>query len=177
VVFGISSLSMQTVEALALLGQFSQVLLLVQNPCQYFWGDIVEGHDLLRQQLRHRQRAKPSAVASASPQPGLFDTEAQHAASHPLLASWGKQGRDYLHLLDGFDKVDEYRGRVARVDAFIDPATLNAQPTQLAQLQSAILNLEPLPTTPVPLAAGDDSITLVTTHAAQRVAPHSLFGG
>jgi len=152
VVFGISSLSMQTVEALALLGQFSQVLLLVQNPCQYFWGDIVEGHALLAQQLRHRQQAKPGAATTG----------------HPLLASWGKQGRDYLHLLDGFDRVEEYRGQVVRVDAFVDPATLTERPHQLAQLQSAILNLEPVPALSVALEPDDDSITLVSTHAAQR---------
>ncbi len=166
VVFGISSLSMQTVEALALLGQTSQVLMLVQNPCQYFWGDIVEGHDQLRQQLRRRQQAKPQRAIAA--QPGLFDEVSAHTVTHPLLASWGKQGRDYLHLLDGFDRVEDYRGKVTRVDAFVDPATLSAQPSQLAQLQSAILNLEPLPGAPVALPLGDASITLICTHSAQR---------
>jgi exodeoxyribonuclease V gamma subunit len=156
VVFGISSLSMQTVEALALLGQVAQVLLLVQNPCQYFWGDIVEGHERLRQQARQRQGGKPVAA------------ELDHAATHPLLASWGKQGRDYLHLLDGFDQVEAYRGRVSRVDAFVDPASLAPEPSQLAQLQSAILNLEPLPPTPLALRTGDDSITLLTAHSPQR---------
>jgi exodeoxyribonuclease V gamma subunit len=155
VVFGISSLSMQTVEALALLGQSAQVLLLVQNPCQYFWGDIVDGHSQLRQQLRRRQTAKAG--------PGL-----EHSATHPLLASWGKQGRDYLHLLDGFDQVEAYRGRVTRVDAFVDPATLSQRPTQLAQLQSAILNLQPLPGAALPLTSDDHSITFVTTHSLQR---------
>lgn len=161
VVFGISSLSMQTVEALALLGQMAQVLLLVQNPCRYFWGDIVDGHSLLRQQLRRRQSPKPQQLAAA----GAADT-----ASHPLLASWGKQGRDYLHLLDGFDQVEAYRGQVSRVDAFVDPATLaeTQAPSQLAQLQSAILNLEPLPTAPRPLSAQDHSITFCTAHSAQR---------
>lgn len=153
VVFGISSLSMQTVEALALLGQMAQVLMLVQNPCQYFWGDIVEGHELLRQQVRRRQEIKPVELA---------------APTHPLLASWGKQGRDYLHLLDGFDQVESYRGRVSRVDAFVDPASLQEQPTQLAQLQSAILHLEPLPSDATPLAAEDHSISFVTTHSLQR---------
>ena len=43
---------MQTVEALAQLGQVCQVLMLVQNPCQYYWGDIVAGHDQLRARLR-----------------------------------------------------------------------------------------------------------------------------
>jgi exodeoxyribonuclease V gamma subunit len=73
---------MQTVEALALLGQMSQVLLLVQNPCQYFWGDIVEGHAQLRRQARQRQQTKPQLGGK---QPGLFDP-LQHAATHPLLA-------------------------------------------------------------------------------------------
>jgi exodeoxyribonuclease V gamma subunit len=170
VVFCISSLPMQTVEALALLGQMSQVLLLVQNPCQYFWGDIVEGHAQLRRQARQRQQAKPppSGSANGGAQAGLFDPVQQHAATHPLLASWGKQGRDYLHLLDGFDRVEDYRGRVARVDAFVDPATLAVQPSQLAQLQSAMLNLEPLPDQPEERAADDDSITLISAHSAQR---------
>jgi exodeoxyribonuclease V gamma subunit len=170
VVFGISSLSMQTVEALALLGQVSQVLMLVQNPCRYFWGDIVEGHDQLRQQLHRRQQAKP--FSHRVRQPGLFDPLPQHAATHPLLASWGKQGRDYLHLLDGFDQQEASRGsqssKAQRVDAFVDPVTLATQPGQLAQMQSAILNLEPLPTQPLPLDADDHSITLMSTHSAQR---------
>ncbi len=164
VVFGISSLSMQTVEALALLGQTSQVLMLVQNPCQYFWGDIVEGHAQLRQQLRRRQQAKPQRPGAL--QAGLFDLVDQH--THPLLASWGKQGRDYLHLLDGFDRVEDYRGTVTRVDAFVDPALLSDRPSQLAQLQSAILNLEPAPASPVALQPGDTSITLISAHSAQR---------
>ncbi len=166
VVFGISSLSMQTVEALAILGQMCQVLMLVQNPCQYFWGDIVEGHAQLRQQLRQRQQAKPQRDGSR--QGRLFDEAPAHAVGHPLLASWGKQGRDYLHQLNEFDQVEAYRGRVSRVDAFVDPVVGLAQPSQLAQLQSAILNLEPLPAQAVPLSPSDRSIVLASTHSAQR---------
>ena len=157
VVFGISSLSMQTVEALALLGQLSQVLMLVQNPCQYYWGDVVEGHDRLRQQVRRRQQAKLHRTPNSTSMP-----------THPLLASWGKQGRDYLHLLDDFDRVEDYQGKVKRVDAFVDPASVAQFPTQLAQVQSAILHLEPLPDEQIALTPGDTSITLVTTHSAQR---------
>ena len=164
VVFGISSLSMQTVEALALLGQTSQVLMLVQNPCQYFWGDLVDGHAQLQRQLHRRQQPKPGPVG----QGGLFDAPDAQASGHPLLASWGKQGRDYLHLLDGFDRVEDYRARMTRVDAFVDPVELMEVPSQLAQLQSAILNLEPPPAEPVALAPVDASITLVTSYSAQR---------
>lgn len=160
VVFGISSLPMQTVEALAELGQVCQVLMMVQNPCRYYWGDIVEGHDQLRQQARRRQTAKPLSL-------GAGDTASLHTATHPLLASWGKQGRDYLHLLDDFDRVERYRQRLTRVEIFVDPAEGQESPSQLNQLQSAVLNLQALPEVPVALPH-DESIALVTTHSAQR---------
>jgi exodeoxyribonuclease V gamma subunit len=154
VVFGISSLPMQTVEALAQLGEFCQVLMLLQNPCQYYWGDLVAGHDQLRAQLRHRQAARPLA-----------------SDSHPLLASWGKQGRDYLHLLDDFDNVARYRQRMHRVDVFVDPAAGSNAPTLLNQLQSGILNLEPahnaLDAKRV-LRPKDDSLRFVSCHSALR---------
>nr|WP_319566395.1 exodeoxyribonuclease V subunit gamma [uncultured Rhodoferax sp.] len=156
IVFGISSLPMQTVQALAGLGQHCQVLMLVQNPCQYFWGDLVEGHDRLRQQVRRRQPVKPLDAAALMP-----------PASHPLLASWGKQGRDYLHLLDGFDEPEQYRAHWSRVDVFVDPAADGVQPTQLAQLQSAMLNLSPPPPEPQP-QPDDGSLVFVTAHSAQR---------
>ncbi|HEX5698118.1 MAG TPA: exodeoxyribonuclease V subunit gamma, partial [Rhodoferax sp.] len=154
VVFGISSLPMQTVEALAQLGQVCQVLMLVQNPCQYYWGDIVAGHDQMRAQLRRRQAARHMP-----------------SDSHPLLASWGKQGRDYLHLLDDFDNVALYRQRMNRVEVFVDPVAGLAHPTLLNQLQSGILKLQPahsLQDAKRDVQAGDDSISLVTCHGAQR---------
>ena len=154
IVFGISSLPMQTIEALAQLGEVCQVLMLVQNPCQYYWGDIMAGHDQLRAQLHHRQAVRPMATDS-----------------HPLLASWGKQGRDYLHLLDDFDNVALYRQHMKRVDVFVDPAAGTDAPTLLNQLQSGILNLEPAHNaleTKRDVKVGDDSISLVTCHGAQR---------
>ena len=185
IVFGISCLPMQMVQALAALGQVCQVLLLVQNPCQYYWGDIVEGHAALRQQVRHRQQAKPlpllpgGAISLAAATSELWREAASQAApaGHPLLASWGKQGRDYLHLLDGFDQPEAYRAHWSRVDVFVDPAALlpgdadapQPAPTvsQLAQLQSAILNLTPAPLAPLH-QPNDGSLLFVTSHSAQR---------
>ena len=164
VVFGISSLPLQTIEALAELGQVCQVLMLVQNPCKHYWGDIVEGHDRLRQQVRRRQQAKPiakewtQAPANAS----------LHLSTHPLLASWGKQGRDYLHLLDDFDRIDSYQQRLTRVDAFFDPIAGQTHPSQLARLQSSILNLESQTEEALVLPDNDDTITFVTSHSVQR---------
>ena len=153
VVFGISSLPMQTVEALALLGQMCQVLMLVQNPCQHYWGDLVDGHAQLRVLQRRRQSPKPAQAAPAG---------------HPLLASWGKQGRDYLHLLDEYDRLEQYQARLVRVDAFVDPLSLLRAPHQLAQLQSAVLNLNGMPPEPLPLDASDSSLLFSSSHSAQR---------
>jgi len=154
-VFGITSLPMQTVEALAALGRVCQVLMWVHNPCQEHWGHVVEA----RVPLTH------------SP----LDAAAQytlHTEAHPLLAAWGKHGRDYLHLIDGFDDTERYRHRFQRTSVFIDPVqeATDAQRavTQLAQLQSAVLHLSPLPEVPLGLAPEDDSISLHMHYSAQR---------
>ncbi len=156
VVFGISSLPLQTVQALAALGEVCQVLLLVQNPCQHYWGDLVSSQQVLRRQLRQPQAARP-----------VLDADALHCASHPLLASWGQQGRDYLRLLDTFDQVERYAERFAHVDVFVDPLQDSAPGTLLGQLQSSIFRLQGTPDKREPLSK-DDSISFVSTHSMQR---------
>jgi len=150
---------MQAVQALAALGRVCQVLLLVHNPCRYYWGDVVEGHAALRAQVRRRQPLKPTALATAA------------VSAPPLLAALGKQGRDYLHLLDGFDEPERYRTHWSRIDVFVDPAKdvggSTATPSQLAQLQSDILNLNPPPSQPV-AQPDDGSLVFVTAHSVQR---------
>ena len=155
-VFGISSLPMQSVEALAQLGRVCQVIVAVQNPCQFHWGDIVEGRELLKRLQRHRRGQR-------------LDVDPQSEAP-PLLASLGKQGRDYLHLLDDFDQTQDRPHQLSRMDWFTDPAKEappGKSPTRLARLQSAILNLEPLPSTPAAVPP-DESMVFVQAHSAQR---------
>ena len=135
VVFGISNLPMQVVEALAALGRWRQVVLMVQNPCQEYWG-----HDM--------------------------DLVAQ---KHSLLASWGQQGRDYLHALERFDQPENALSLMSKQSFFVDPAekTENSEPTRLQKVQSDILNLNPMPNAPEPVA-DDGSIQMVQAHSAQR---------
>ena len=170
-VFGVTSLPMQTVEALAALGRVCQVLMWVQNPCQHHWGHVVESHRPLAALSQRRQRVK-----SGLPQPSAnLSLEAQfalHTQTNPLLAAWGKHGRDYLHLLDGFDEVERYAAQFRRVDMFIDPAEqarcAEREPTRLEWLQSDVLQLQPPPTDPRSLDAQDTSIQLIQAHSAQR---------
>ena len=163
VLFGISSLPQQTLEALTALGRVCQVLLLVTNPCRHYWADIIEDRELLKA-AQHRQADKPGLPAEPR-------YEELHLHANPLLAAWGKQGRDYIRLLDSFDRPDAYRARFAalgrNIDLFADPG----RDSLLHQVQQAILDLEPLPVDPAgrqALQPGDDSLRFHVAHNPQR---------
>lgn len=162
IVFGISSLPAQALEALAGLARFSQVLLCVHNPCRYHWTDIVADKDLLRHQYKRQARKAGTPV--------VLDAHTLHQHAHPLLAAWGKQGRDYINLLDSHDDPQSYRSvfQDERIDLFVD----GEQATLLNQLQDDILQLRPLAETrttwPPVNTQQDRSIRFHVTHSAQR---------
>ena len=175
-VFGVTSLPMQTVQALAALGRVCQVLMLVQNPCQHYWGHVVESRvPLIKLAKLSKQRQAHKAGLPVPQDDGSLSEADQytlHTDTHPLLAAWGKHGRDYLHLLDGFDDVEQYKSQFSRVDVFVDPADSASdegrEPNMLEHLQSSLLNLAPLPDHPTDVPADDTSIAFVQTHSAQR---------
>jgi len=163
VVFGISALPMQAVQALAALGRFSQVLMVVQNPCRHYWGHVIDGRASLNSHTRQKSKSGVPVLSLPS------DPASLHGEAHPLLASWGKQGRDYLHLLDGYDQPESYAHVLAKIEVFESPKAPTGQRlNQLQQLQADILDLAPLPAAPQPEPVQDGAITLVTTHSAQR---------
>ncbi|WP_322001815.1 exodeoxyribonuclease V subunit gamma [Marinobacter alexandrii] len=139
VVFGVSSLPRQALEALYVLSRFSQVVLCVHNPCQFYWADIISDRELLKAE-RKRGSAHPTLSQ-------IHDPDQLHQHANPLLAAWGKQGRDYIRLLDEFDNPDEYRSRFQTPDQKIDIFSEHGQadaPRLLHQLQNDIYNLTPL---------------------------------
>ncbi|WP_460163294.1 exodeoxyribonuclease V subunit gamma [Pseudomonas sp. S2_F03] len=162
IVFGISSLPAQALEALAGLARFSQVLLCVHNPCRHHWADIVADKDLLRHQ--YKRQARKSGM------PVVLDPQTLHQHAHPLLAAWGKQGRDYINLLDSYDDPNSYSSafRDGRIDLFSD----NQPQNMLNQLQDDILELRPLNETracwPAVDLEQDESIRFHIAHSAQR---------
>ncbi|VVO08240.1 exodeoxyribonuclease V subunit gamma [Pseudomonas fluorescens] len=162
IVFGISSLPAQALEALAGLARFSQVLLCVHNPCRHHWADIVADKDLLRHQYKRQARKAGMPV--------VLDPQSLHQHAHPLLAAWGKQGRDYINLLDSYDDPGSYRSafRDGRIDLFSE----NQPKNMLNQLQDDILELRPLNETrelwPAIDPAQDHSIRFHIAHSAQR---------
>ena len=164
VLFGVSALPYQTLQALAALARFTQVVLAVPNPCKYYWGDIIEGRDLLRAAYRRQSPRKGVDL-------GAIPLEELHAHSHPLLAGWGRQGRDYIRMLDEFDETAASAGRSdnLRVDLFSD----DEGETLLGQLQAAVRELLPLSEHPAargeaPPPASDRSIEYHIAHSVQR---------
>ena len=163
VVFGISALPMQTVEALAALGRFAQVLMVVQNPCRYYWGHVVTARS------GPVQRSRQPTHNGVPVKELIIDPAQLHREAPPLLASWGQQGRDYLHLLEAFDQPEHYAHVLPRIDVFVPPTAEPGQPrNQLQVLQADMLELAPMPEAPESEPRNDGAIRLVTTHSAQR---------
>ena len=162
VVFGVSSLPQQTLEVLSRLGQCSQVLLCIHNPCQFYWADIIEDRELLR--ARHHRGQLRQGM------PAELDDHNLHLHAHPLLAAWGKQGRDYIRLLDEYDDQTGYRQWFDRIDLFESPID-SAGNTLLAQLQDDIFQLRPVHEanrSVTPEQAQDGSIVFHCAHSPQR---------
>lgn len=162
-VFGVSSMPQQTLETLAALARWCQVLLYVHNPCQHDWSQIVPDHELLRAQ-RRRQRPKrlPGEGELAAP-------------SHPLLAAWGRQGRDFIRLLDQHDEREAYAQRFAAIRQQVDSFEPNCSPDEagslLCRLQDDILELRsPSETraTGPGIAREDSSLSFHVAHGPQR---------
>ncbi|MEY4749604.1 MAG: exodeoxyribonuclease subunit gamma [Pseudomonadota bacterium] len=176
VLFGAAQVPGQTLQALAALAQRCQVLLAVPNPCRYHWADIIEGRELLRSTtLRQRHTPRPGNE-------GLAQVEPQHLHqhAHPLLAAWGRQGRDFMRALDAFDDAEAASRRYAlpggelpRIDLF--DHELDAErdahhpPSLLVQVQRAIRDLVPLAELPrAVVARSDRSVVFHIAHSAQR---------
>ncbi|MBB1488184.1 exodeoxyribonuclease V subunit gamma [Oceanospirillum sediminis] len=173
IIFGITSLPQQTLEVLKAISHLCQVMLFVSNPCQYYWGDIIEGRDLLRHEYKRHKRNKQNLSGDQTISAAVnYDQDSLHQYGHPLLASWGKQGRDYLHLLDEQDEKEAYENYFdGRIDLFRTP--INDQATHLlAQLQDDILQLNTLQDRREKQAVfdpeSDDSIRFAIAHSPQR---------
>ena len=134
--FGIASLAPMYLALVKRLAELTDVCLFTLNPCEAYWGDIVDA----RRKLRLRQAGD------------LFASE-----GHPLLASLGKQGRDFFELI--------------AEDAELDARPLFAAPkgsSLLARLQRDILELNDPAAAPAPMAADDHSVQLHACHGPMR---------
>jgi exodeoxyribonuclease V gamma subunit len=149
VVFGISSLPRQSLETLAAIARCTQVLLCVHNPCSHYWGDIIEPHTAQRLFARPYKRQPPrpdmpqvSDNGSQDSNNATFDD--LFLRGNPLLAAWGKQGRDYIRLLDEHDQRADYeqlfQDNKLNIDLFDAPVEIDL----LSRIQGDIFHLRSL---------------------------------
>ncbi|MGR6980995.1 exodeoxyribonuclease V subunit gamma [Testudinibacter sp. P27/CKL/0425] len=169
-IFGISALPnvyLQTFQAIA---QHCEVHLFFNNPCRYYWGDIVDRTFL--QALKLRQRSKHQIETQTADATSLWLNDGQLNAAdqddwqnplgylqtgNPLLAAWGKMGRDFLHLLS--------QSEANEIDAY----AAGEQSGLLGQLQNAILDLQPLRQPPPFVLSDDDqSLRIHACHSPMR---------
>ncbi|PXF32812.1 exodeoxyribonuclease V subunit gamma [Pokkaliibacter plantistimulans] len=163
-VFGISSLPQQALEVLAAIANWTQVLMCVHNPCEHFWADIIADKDLLRAERRRQSRK--------SGMPEMIPDDQLHLHAHPLLAAWGKQGRDFIGLLDVHDEREHYEQRFLDIQQRVDLFNGNGDDTLLQQLQEDIRDLRPVAESralwPAVDTARDHSLRFHVVHSAQR---------
>ncbi|MDP4772727.1 MAG: exodeoxyribonuclease V subunit gamma [Limnohabitans sp.] len=162
-VFGMSHMPGQLLEMLAALAAHSQVLLAVPNPCQYHWGDIIDGREWL--QAERRRHAYRGEALAALPLAQM------HLHAPTLLAAWGRQGRDFIRQLDAFDNLQAAQQvtQWPRLD-FFDDVPGEDGTRLLAQLQRRIRDLEPSSggTPAQPLRPDDRSVTFSVAHSPVR---------
>ncbi|EFA6446206.1 exodeoxyribonuclease V subunit gamma [Escherichia coli] len=170
---GISALPPVYLQALQALGKHIEIHLLFTNPCRYYWGDIKDPAylaKLLTRQRRHSFEDRELPLFRDSENAGqLFNSDGEQDVGNPLLASWGKLGRDYIYFLSDLDSSQE-------LDAFVDVMPDNL----LHNIQSDILELENRAVAGVnieefsrsdnkrPLDPLDSSITFHVCHSPQR---------
>ncbi|OOF44531.1 exodeoxyribonuclease V subunit gamma [Rodentibacter trehalosifermentans] len=166
-IFGIPALPTAYLSILQAMSSEVDIHLFFNNPSQEYWGDI---RDLRMDYLCTRSRQNYQKQTEIQP---LFSEARQSVlrqgaveatyhnenlqAGNPLLAAWGKMGRDFLYTL-------------IRDEEQIPTYSLNAyeeisSDTLLGQLQSHILHLE---NKPLNLEKNDRSLTVHACHSAMR---------
>ncbi|MDU0111797.1 exodeoxyribonuclease V subunit gamma [Psychrosphaera aquimarina] len=162
-IFGISTLPTHQLEVLEALSQHIDVQILWLNPCSQYWGDILSDKTIARLDSKQKQIAELN----------VNHKEDYFVTGNPLLASWGKVGRDYLDVLTN--------ANINITDVFIEPIAELDSFSSLEKIQNDILNLqyrgEQTPLTPkqinsdhgkVLLTNDDDSILVHNCHSRIR---------
>ena len=116
------------------------------SPCAEYWGDITSA-------------LEDQAIQSGTGKGRLSPRELHLDRGHPLLAAWGKTGREFQRLITDLQMVNE------EVDDFQIPAGENL----LGQVQRAILNLENnLADAQIEISHADRSIQIHNCHSPLR---------
>lgn len=152
-VFGIAALPGSYWQVLEAISPVIEVHFFLLNPCRNFWGDIVDDRRRLR-------------ILGRQPEAAQYLDR-----GNPLLASWGRLGRDFLTLVHDSEQLQD-------IEVWVEADA--TAPTLLQQIQRDILDLYDRQQALFPqqaadhsgfrqiLAATDDSVRLVSAHSPLR---------
>ena len=126
-IFGISTLPKVYLETFQAISRYSDVHLFFNNPSQYYWGDIVSPSYLQKLKIKHRTlygQEQRLPLFSDEQLNNLAQDRIERTAENeqlqignPLLATWGKLGRDFFYLLGQTDAQE--------IQAYVESAQPN----------------------------------------------------
>ncbi|MGP1958557.1 MAG: exodeoxyribonuclease V subunit gamma [Arsenophonus sp. NC-CH8-MAG3] len=132
---GISALPPVYLQILNALGRHIDIHLMITNPCRYYWGNVQSYASLIRLEQRklkiYQDQHEIARFKKESSPNTLFNQQCEQFLANPLLASWGKLGRDNLYFLSQLKQSNE-------ITAFVDLP----RDCLLHQVQQDILDLE-----------------------------------
>jgi exodeoxyribonuclease V gamma subunit len=118
-VFGLHIMPALFLECLQGLSRHCDVHLYLLSPCRQYWGDIEGKGRSIKKRLARMEQGLTS--------------DAEAGDRHPLLASYGRQGRDFQEMLLATVNIE------SEFNSFHDPGA-DSSPSLLRRLQSDILN-------------------------------------
>lgn len=128
-IFGIPALPPLHLEVFMAISRYLEVNLLLLNPCQDYWYDLVSEKGAAKMQKRLSQKSQSHKILTAE--------ELHLETGHPLLASLGKHGASFLQQLLAFSSDLEQPLPFEEFHHFADPG----EETLLSCLQADILFL------------------------------------
>jgi exodeoxyribonuclease V gamma subunit len=154
-VFGISFVARLYRSIFETLGRATTLFVYTVNPCRELWEDV---QPLRRSAPRRRVSPRQLALALDAGNETAAPVAAPPADENPLLALWGRPGRDSIRL---YNDLSDCNFR----DRFEDPTAGDASPTLLATLQREVLDRAPRSRGPAP---HDDSLTILAAPDPRR---------
>ncbi|MGL4675520.1 MAG: exodeoxyribonuclease V subunit gamma, partial [Wohlfahrtiimonas sp.] len=121
-VIGISTLPPLFIELLHTLSQHIDVHLFFTNPSQFYWGDLTQYRNRNIQRIIFESSETREEIFSPDIDTNTFTEDSEQTEQwlefhgNPLLANFGKIGRDFIHLLSQYDDINE-------IEAFSEPET------------------------------------------------------
>ncbi len=178
-IFGISALPKTHLETLQALSQYCDVHLFFTNGCQEYWGDVMDPKMWqklqLRQRLQYQQEKQQTEWTSSAWLTAQQVENLQQASDttsydetlqvgNPLLASWGKMGRDFLFLLTEVAAQGSIQAN--EIEAYVESSQSDL--TLLNQVQQKILHFDANEKGSLQLAQEDRSLTLHSCYSQMR---------